>query len=260
MPTKDNFSGHATDYARYRPTYPDELFRFLYEQLTRYDAAWDCGTGNGQVAVRLAEQFAQVYATDLSENQLAQAPKRPNITYRVERAEDASFSHQQFDLITVAQAIHWFDFEAFYTVVHGVLRADGLLAIMGYNLLTIDDPVDAIIHRLYEDILGDDYWDPERKYIEEHYQLIPFPFEDIEVPTFTQSLTWSYDDLVGYLNTWSAVKHYVQRKGENPVSLIADDLLEAWGSSTEREVRFPILLRVGKYQPWSNYQRAIELN
>ncbi len=173
---KDNFSGHATDYARYRPTYPDGVFRFLYEQLTHYDAAWDCGTGNGQVAVRLAEQFEQVYATDLSENQVAQAPTRANITYRVERAEDASFSNQRFDLITVAQAIHWFDFDAFYTVVPRVLRPGGFLAIMGYNLMTVDDSVDAIIHRLYEDILGDDYWDPERKHIEERYQTIPFPF------------------------------------------------------------------------------------
>ena len=243
---KDNFSGHATDYARYRPTYPDGVFRFLYEQLTHYDAAWDCGTGNGQVAVRLAEQFEQVYATDLSENQVAQAPTRANITYRVERAEDASFSNQRFDLITVAQAIHWFDFDAFYAVVGRVLKPKGILALLGYPLLTVDTAVDAIIHRLYEDILGDAYWDPERKYIEEHYRTIPFPFEDVETPEFTQSLTWSYDDFVGYLNTWSAVKHYIKRTGSNPVRLIANDLRDAWGSSDSKEVYFPILLRVGK--------------
>ena len=243
---KDNFSGHSADYSRYRPTYPNEVFRFLYEQLTQYETAWDCGTGNGQVAVKLADQFRQVYATDVSENQLAQAPKRPNITYRVERAEDASWADQSLDLITVAQAIHWFDIDAFYRVVRRGLKPEGRLAVVGYFLLTVDHSVDAIIRHLYEDILGDAYWDPERKYVEERYQTIPFPFEDIEVPEFTQSLTWSYDDVVGYLNTWSAVKHYADRQGKNPVHLIEHALREAWGASAKRAVHFPILLRVGK--------------
>ena len=243
---KDNYSGHAPDYARYRPTYPDEVFRFLYRQLSGYGAAWDCGTGNGQVAVMLAEQFAQVYATDLSENQLAQAPARPNIVYRVERVEAASFATRQFDLIVVAQAIHWFDFDAFYAIVDRTLKPDGLFVVLGYTLLRVDDPVDAIIQQLYEGILGDAYWDPERKYVEDQYQTIPFPFHDIEVPEFTQSLTWSYHDLIGYLNTWSAVKHYSRRNQQNPVSLIADDLQNAWGPAAKRTVHFPILCRIGQ--------------
>ena len=242
---KDNFSGHAVDYARYRPTYPDGMFQFLYEQVTHYDAAWDCGTGNGQVAIKLAERFSKVYATDLSENQLAQAPPHPRLTYRVERAEEASFD-EALDLITVAQAIHWFDFEAFYAVVDRVLRPGGLLVVIGYPLLTVDKEVDAIIHRLYEGILGDQYWDPERKYVEEHYQTIPFPFKDVETPQFEQSLTWSLENLIGYLNTWSAVKHYIARENENPVNLIEDDLRKVWGSSNQRDVTFPILFRVGR--------------
>lgn len=194
----------------------------------------------------LAEQFAQVYATDLSENQLAQAPARLNIVYRAERAEGASFSKNQFDLIVVAQAIHWFDFDIFYKVVDRVLKPKGLFAVLGYTLLKVNDTIDAVIRRLYEDILGDIYWDPERKYIEDHYQTIPFPYDDIEAPTFTQSLTWSYDDLLGYLNTWSAAKHYSRRNHENSVNLIVDDLRDTWGMATTREVHFPILLRAGR--------------
>lgn len=243
---KDNFSGHSSDYARYRPTYPDELFHFLYEHLDSYEAAWDCGTGNGQVAVKLAAQFKQVYATDLSKNQLAQAPAHPNITYRVERAEEAAFDDHSMDLITVAQAIHWFDFDVFYAVVNRVLKPGGLLAVLGYTLLTVDDAVDVVIHQIYEDILGDEYWDPERKYIEERYQTIPFPLTDVEVPKFTQSLTWSYDQLLGYLNTWSAVKHYIHRQGANPVDSLEPDLRRAWGTDDRKVVYFPILLRVGR--------------
>ncbi len=244
---KDNFSGHASDYARYRPTYPDALFAFIYEQLSHFGAAWDCGTGNGQVAIRLAERFDQAYATDLSANQLAQAPQRANITYRVQSAEEDWFDGQQFDLVTVAQAIHWFDFEKFYAVVNRVLKPDGLLAVWGYGRHTIDAAVDTAVHRLYKDIL-EGYWDYERRYVEENYRSIPFPFQDIAVPEITQSLSWSCDELLGYLNTWSAVKHYMKEHNENPVDRIEAELRQAWGSVTQRAIHFPIIIRLGRKQ------------
>ena len=252
---KDNFSGHASDYARYRPTYPEALFTFIYEQLSHFGAAWDCGTGNGQVAARLAERFDHVYATDLSANQLAQAPDRPNVTYRVQRAEDASFEAQTLDLVTVAQAIHWFDFEAFYATVNRVLKPDGLLAVWGYTLLTVNEAVDAIVRHLHSGTL-DTYWDPERTYVDARYQTIPFPFEEcrpaecrpaeIATPEFTQSISWTFTDLIGYLNTWSAVRHYQQREGQNPVSRIEADLQRAWGKAEQQTVRVPVFLRLGK--------------
>lgn len=242
---KDNFSGHASDYARYRPTYPDALFAFIYERITHFGAAWDCGTGNGQVAERLAERFERVYATDLSANQLAQAPRRTNITYRVQRAEDASFDNQRFDLITVAQALHWFDLDTFYATVNQVLKPNGLLAVWGYTLLTVNDTVDALVRHLHSDTL-DRYWDPERAYVDARYQTIPFPFEEIATPEFTQSLRWSLAGLVGYLNTWSAVKHYQQREGQNPVHRIEAELQRAWGTAEHKTVHVPVFLRLGK--------------
>ena len=243
---KDYFSGHASDYARYRPTYPDELFDYLYEQVPNYDAAWDCATGNGQIAVRLAERFTRVYATDLSTNQLAQAPQQSNITYRVATAEEVSFGHQRFNIITVGQAIHWFEFDRFYEVVNKTLHKDGLLAVVGYGKHTISPEIDAVVNRLYRDILRE-YWDYERRYIEENYRTIPFPFEEISAPAFEQSLRWSYPDFVGYLNTWSAVKHYVRQNATNPIDLIEAELKQAWGDE-KRTVRFPIILRVGRKQ------------
>ena len=241
---KDYFSNHASDYARYRPTYPDELFDYLYEQVPNHDTAWDCATGNGQIAVRLAERFAYVYATDLSEQQLAQAPQQPNIIYQVATAEDASFDNQRFDIVTVGQAIHWFDFDRFYEVVGETLGNDGLLAVIGYGLHTVSPSVDRIAYQFYEDILGN-YWDPARRYIEEGYRTIPFPFAEVIAPNFEQSLVWSYADYVGYLNTWSAVKHYLRQNARNPIDLIEAELKQAWGDE-RRTVRFPIILRVGR--------------
>ena len=242
---KDNFSTQARSYAQFRPTYPDDLFRELYSHLQSFDRAWDCGTGNGQVAVVLAQKFQSVIATDISEKQLSNAIMRPNITYCNEMAEAADFPSEFFDLITVAQAVHWFDFDKFYTSVNRVLKQNGIIAIIGYGLLRFGDPKDNIIQSLYEDILGE-YWDPERRYIDEYYQTIPFPFEELKMQAFTQTYDWSLKQLLGYLNTWSAVQHFHQKNGENPVDIIVPDLRVSWGESSTKPVMFPILMRVGK--------------
>ena len=60
---KDHFSGHATDYARYRPDYPAALYEFLAKTARRHEVAWDCGTGSGQAALGLAPYFDRVIAT-----------------------------------------------------------------------------------------------------------------------------------------------------------------------------------------------------
>ena len=57
MSFKDRFSGHAAEYALYRPHYPKELFQYLASLAPNRDAAWDCATGNGQAAEMLAEYF-----------------------------------------------------------------------------------------------------------------------------------------------------------------------------------------------------------
>ena len=242
---KDNFSAQSAEYAIYRPTYPQELYDFLFELVDKKDVAWDCATGNGQVARVLAQHFQQVYATDISEKQLSQALKLPNILYKVESSELADVPDQSFDLITVAQAIHWFNFEAFYSEVKRTLKPDGAIAVIGYGLMLIDKKVDQVIHKLYEDILGK-YWDSERRYIEEGYKTIPFPFEEIATPHFQIKTTWNFNQLIGYLNTWSALQHYKKANERNPLEYLITELKEAWGDDAEKEVRFPILLRVGR--------------
>lgn len=242
---KDNFSTQSAEYAIYRPTYPQELYDYLFSLVKNKDAAWDCATGNGQVARVLAQHFKGVYATDISEKQLTQALKMPNIVYNVESSDHVNAPDQSFDLITVAQAIHWFNFEAFYAEVKRTLKPDGLLAVIGYGVMFIDKKVDQAVHKLYEDILGK-YWDPERRYIEEGYKTIPFPFDEITVPKFEIKTTWNFNQLIGYLNTWSSLQHYKKANDRNPLEYIFTELKEAWGSDAEKDVHFPILLRIGR--------------
>lgn len=243
---KDNFSTQAALYARFRPTYPPALIAHLATLAPARASAWDCGTGNGQVAVHLATHFDQVYATDISEKQMLEAPEHPRIRYALEPAEYCSAPDQAFDLIVVAQAIHWFDFDRFYTQVRRVLRPGGVLAVVGYGLFETDtSAVDAVIRRFYNSIVGP-FWDSERRYIDEAYQTIPFPFAEIRVPDFSMQYRWSLPDLLGYLNTWSATQHYIRAKGHNPVAQIEAELRQAWGGVGEQEIRFPLLLRAGR--------------
>lgn len=242
---KDNFSTQSKEYAQFRPDYPEALVQYLVAQTRHQHTAWDCGTGNGQLAVKLAKHFDRVFATDLSEAQISNATPGDNISYKAEKAETTSFSDKQFDLITVAQAIHWFDFDAFYKEVARTLKNDGLFAVTGYNLITINPEVDQVIRHFYEDITGP-YWDKERRWVDEGYRTIPFPFEELNVPEFVQKYDWTMAQLTGYLATWSAVQHYKKANGTDPLPLILDDLNAAWGAAETLKVSCPILLRAGR--------------
>lgn len=240
---KDNFSTKSDEYAKHRPGYPEEVFHFLQKIVTEKERLWDCGTGNGQVAGRLASVFQQVYATDISVPQLMNAQNRPNIHYSKQRAEKTNFPDSYFDLITVAQAIHWFDFEAFYKEVRRTLKPDGTIAVMGYGLFRSNKETTAVIDHFYNGIIGP-YWDSERRYLDEEYKTIPFPFKEMEAPEFIHEMEWSLERLVGYLKTWSAVKHYEKANGKNPVDLVYSDLKKSFGE--RGKVVFPVLFRVGR--------------
>ena len=241
---KDNFSDQSKAYAQFRPHYPGEMFAYLFTLLNAKDAAWDCGTGNGQVAGVLADHFTNVYATDISQQQLNEAVKKNNIHYSVQPAEKTSFADDQFDLITIAQAIHWFQFDTFYGEAKRTLKPKGLIAVIGYGLVQTEKSLQEIINHFYTKIIGP-FWDAERHYIDEGLQTIPFPFEEIKMPAFTMVYEWSFEQLIGYIGTWSAVKHYAKQNQTDPVLLIKDSLESVWGNQSHHSFTFPILLRVG---------------
>ncbi len=242
---KDNFSTGSDRYAKYRPAYPDALYEYLLSLVPGREQAWDAGTGNGQVAQVLARYFGKVLATDISRQQIAHAIQHPRISYLVEPAEKTSFPDESFDLITVAQAIHWFNFGAFYKEVNRVAKKGGVLAVIGYGLVRTNPVVDEVIGRFYRNVAGP-YWDKERRYVDEDYKTIPFPFKELAAPVFDNRMEWSFDQLMGYIGTWSAVKHYEQQNGSNPVDLVRDELRDGFGGHATVAGSFPILLRVAR--------------
>jgi len=242
---KDLFSEGALQYAKFRPGYPQQLFDHLLSLVPCRESALDCGTGNGQVAVALSNYFKEVYATDISGEQLAFANQKSNINYSVQPAENTLFENGKFDLLTVAQAVHWFDFSAFYIEVKRILKPGGIIAIIGYGLLTTEGEINNLINHFYRNVVGT-FWDAERKFVDEHYQTIPFPFNEIASPEFSMKYDWTSEQLIGYLETWSAVKHYKKAVGQNPINVIADKLDSIWGNERTHPFTFPIFVRVGR--------------
>lgn len=246
MPFHDHFSGHAIAYSEARPTYPDALFDWLAEEAPDRLLAWDAGCGNGQASMALAERFDRVIATDPSAEQIAQAPSIENIEYRVEPAEASSIADGSASLVSVAQALHWFDHHRFYEEVRRVSKPGGIFAAWAYGECQVAPAVDAVTRRLYADIVGP-YWPPERAHIETGYRDLPFPFETIGAPKFRMIVSWGVDAFLAYLRSWSASQRYLKAKGEDPVGIVERELREAWGEPTiVRDVEWELHLRCGR--------------
>jgi len=246
MDFKDHFSETAAGYATFRPHYPEALFAYLAGVTPRRERAWDCATGSGQAAIGLAKHFRQVIATDASAEQIAHALPNRRIDYRVAPAEKSGLAPESIDLVTVAQALHWFDIPVFFQEVKRVLTSGGILAVWCYQLFTIDPAIDPLILRFYGETLGP-YWPPERKLVEEGYRSISFPFTELEPPSFSMASSVTLDQLGGYLRTWSAVRRYLTERGLDPVTDLLAAIAEVWGDpAAPRRTTSPLRLRVGR--------------
>ena len=241
---KDLFSQGSALYHQARPQYSTEIVDTILQHVPERCLAWDCGAGSGQFTQLLVPHFQQILATDLSQAQLDLAPQWANVSYRTCLAQDSGLADASVDLITVAQAIHWFDFDAFYAEVHRVLKPSGVFAAVGYGLIQVEDKaVNTEIQRLYAQTLKG-YWDAERRYIDDLYRTIPFPFQEIVTPELCLKYCWSAAQLLDYLNTWSGLQHYLKQHTETPLlelqQLLRQQPTQVFG------IQFPVLLRLGR--------------
>lgn len=245
---QDYYSGHAADYRAFRPAYPRELFAHLASIASGRDLAWDCGTGSGQAAVELAEHFARVFATDASDDQVRSAQPHPRVEYAVARAEKCPLQDHCVDLVTVAQALHWFDLARFYEEVCRVSRPGGVLAVWTYELQSVNPAVDAMLRRFQEDFVGP-CWPPDRVWVDTHYRTIPFPFPELPAPRFDMRAEWNLPRMLGYMSTWSATKAFIKAKGFDPVERLAGEFAAAWGDPAQvRTVRWELTVRIGRVE------------
>ncbi len=227
------------------------MFDWLAARCETRDCAWDAGCGNGQATLELASRFARVVGTDPSAEQIANAALAANIDYRVEPAENPSLLPGSVDLIVVAQAFHWFDIDLFHAAVRRTLRPGGVIAVWSYGLSLTDAAVDEVFMRLYDGILGP-YWPPQRRFVENGYADLTFPYAAVQAPSFEMKCEWSMEAFLAYLRSWSATQKYMKAHGTDPVDSMRDAFVRAWGSPDRiRTVRWPLVLRVGRCLPSS---------
>lgn len=244
----DLFSTHAERYAASRPAYPEELYRWLASVSPGRAVAWDCGTGNGQAARDLARWFDRVIATDASAEQVALAPAVSNVEFRVAPAEASALPARSVDLVAVAQALHWFDLDRFYVEVRRVTVPGGLLAAWSYGACSAGPDVEATLRAFEHDEMGP-WWHANRRFVDEGYRTIPFPFPELPAPTFQLRVRWNLRQLGMYLASWSAVAAYRRERGEDPVPRVLERIAHQWGAEDRvRDVTWPLTLRVGRIE------------
>ncbi len=242
---KDNFSKQSDLYVKYRPHYPTALYAYLASLTGGHGLAWDCGTGNGQAATGLAAFYDEVVATDPSGEQIRNALPHQKVSYKVEKAERTSLAGHSVDLITVANALHWFDFEAFYTEARRVLKRSGIIAAWAYALPSIMPEIDKAVKYLH-DVTLNEYWLPENRLVEQGYTTIPFPFEQIDTPAFACEKVMCRADFIGYLNTWSATQRFIGENGTNPTDNLSEELEAHWGDNEEKMVAWKLVMKAGR--------------
>ena len=224
MKFPDHFSGVASDYAAFRPQYPAALFDWLASVCQRCDAAWDCACGSGQASRALASHFDLVVGTDASPTQVAAAEATENNRFVVAVSEETPLADCAFDLVTVAQALHWFVGERFFEEVRRVVRPGGVFAAWTYGMPHIvDDAIEKVVHD-FINVLLEPYWPPEIQMVLDGYASIDLPFEELQPPAFEMEVDWTLDRFLGFARTWSAVGRWVEERGGDPVLLLAAEL------------------------------------
>ncbi len=241
---KDHFSENSRGYGDFRPQYPHDLFSFLASIVVNHQKAWDCATGTGQSAIDLSGYFSEVVATDASKSQIDNAIRKNGIVYHVGTAEKSGIESNSIDLITVAQALHWFDIESFSKEVNRVLRKSGIVAVWTYNLLSVQQEIDEIIYRLYNTVLGE-FWPRERKLVENGYKDVQLPFTELTAPRFNMKEEWNFSQLIGYLSTWSAVKNYRGKHGKDPIEKVQMEISKIWGEPEQTlMINWPLSIKL----------------
>jgi SAM-dependent methyltransferase len=245
---KNWFDQGGITYAAFRPEYPVELASFLVSLTADKELAVDVGCGNGQLTTMLAPFFSKVIGFDPSADQIANCQVCERVRYQCAPAENLPLPDKCAGLVTAAQAAHWFDLPKFYAEVRRIGTQGGILALVSYGVLTLDDShLNDLFQQFYWQEIGV-YWPPERKLVDTGYATIDFPFDELESPAMAIRLKWNLSEFLGYLSTWSAVRHAKDLGRDDVLHGFAASLAGAWGDpSVARSVVWPINMRIGRF-------------
>lgn len=245
---ENSFSKGAATYAKHRPTYPNECAKALAKLCPNTHLAIEVGCGNGQFSQCLAKQFEKVIATDLSDDQIRQAVPHHKIIFKCEPAEKISVDDSSASLIVAAQAAHWFDRPVFYKEAKRVAVNEAIIALLSYGILNIEGEADERFQKFYWDEIHS-FWAPDRKHVETGYKDFDFPFTELTLPPLNIICHWDFNQFIGYLKTWSAMKT-LKAEGEDHIfDKFYSDMKDIWGEAEQRKtITWPISSRVGRIE------------
>ena len=239
------FDLHSEQYARYRPQYPDMLFRWLQAAVSNHHRAWDCATGTGQAAGKLALLFDRVDACDINHSQLEAAERAANVFYLECPVEQSPYGDAVFDLITVAQSLHWFDFSRFWPQVERTLKPGGVFTAWGYDWFQVSPEVDDAM-RFFRAVI-EPFWSSCSQLLWDGYRHVGMPLPALDTPRYQITMQWNLEQLLGYLHTWSATKLCVQSLGNHVLNDARQRLARGWGdAATVRRVVMPLHFIAGR--------------
>ncbi len=245
METEKLFADKADLYAVARPMYPQALFDFISSITNGRDRAWDCASGNGQAAVGLVKSFSKVYASDISHEQIANAFQSPNIEYSVQAAENTNYMDHQFDLVNVAQALHWFDYEKYWDEVSRVLNPRGVFVAYSYIWPAVNNAVDDVVEQSLKKII-EPYWASNNRIVWDGYKTVDFPFKRLATPDIDLTNQWDLHQFVDYLHTWSATRRCMEEIGDDFFNAAKENLTKVWGDpNTKMTIKNPLTIIAG---------------
>jgi len=240
----DHFSALAARYAAYRPHYPAELTGLLADRCARHDVAWDVGCGSGQLSAALAARFSRVIATDPAQAQLDHAERHPRVEYRCAPAEASGLPDASVDLAVAAQAAHWFDWPRFVVEAGRVVRPGGVVALVTYRNALLTGLAGAQLVDYYRDI--EPYWPNGRVHVNNRYRDLELPWPALAAPPIEMTATWTRDELVGYITTWSATARFVAARGEARLDELRRCLAAVWPDDEPRTVSWRLTIKLAR--------------
>jgi SAM-dependent methyltransferase len=243
MTFADHFSKVASQYAAYRPRYPQALVDLLVERCAAHGLAWDAGCGNGQLSVSLARRFERVIATDPARAQIDAAEANPRVEYRCEPAEASSLADGSADLAVAAQAAHWFDWPRYVAEVGRVAKPGALVALLGYGGLSVAG--DRLIDHYYK-VTTAAYWPKGREHVDNFYRDLVWPWPEVAAPAMDMVMEWTRDELLGYIGTWSATQRLTAAVGPGPYAELCEAVAREWPDGERRPVRWPLAIRLAR--------------
>jgi len=218
------FQSQGNDYSKFRPDYPSEIFETIItfakdnNPNAEFEVAVDMACGAGEATKHLVPYYKIIYGIDVSSSMLENAPKHPNINYSIGAVEATKLPNESIDLVLVAQALHWFDFEKFFIELDRILKPGGTFAVIGYplNRFSNNTLANEVIQKFFYQTL-EGCWSERRRILDQEYADVPFIYkETLRKHRFFNTKSMSIENYVRYIGTWSAVQtYYLKQQNTN---------------------------------------------